>query len=83
MPANRRDSASCVSASTFTAKLVACAITGAIVASLPMHTITSGGSRLSDEKALTVMPCGVPFASCVVMTVMPDAKRPRTARNKS
>src|SRR4051794_5824949 len=48
-----------------------------------MHTITSGGSRLTDANALTVMPWSFPLSSCVVTIVTPEAKRPSTLRNVS
>jgi hypothetical protein len=41
---------------------------------------TSGGSRLSEQNALTVMPWSSPSESRVVTTVTPLAKRPRIAR---
>src|SRR5687768_4856699 len=44
---------------------------------------TIGGSRLSEQNALTVMPSSTPSASADVTTVTPDANRPITARNAS
>src|SRR5687768_18555329 len=44
---------------------------------------TIGGSRLSEQNALTVIPSSIPSASTDVTTVTPDAKRPMTARNAS
>ena len=46
-------------------------------------TMTSGGSRLTDDIALTVIPAGSPASSSVVMTLMPVANRPMTSRNAS
>jgi len=45
-------------------------------------TTTSGGSRLTDVRALTVMPRGSPSWR-VVTTVIPVTKWPITARNVS
>src|SRR5687768_11739065 len=44
---------------------------------------TIGGSRLSEQNALTVIPSSKPSASTEVTTVTPDANRPITARNAS
>src|SRR3954452_23788224 len=41
---------------------------------------TSGGSRLREQNALTVIPKSFPDSSRTVTTVMPEAKRPRTLR---
>src|SRR5688500_10500181 len=43
-----------------------------------MQKRTSGGSRLTEQNALTVMPWSRFLLSRVVTTVTPDAKRPST-----
>src|SRR3970040_2202693 len=45
-------------------------------------TITSGGSRETGARALTVMPWGRPSA-IVVMTVTPVTNSPMTSRNRA
>src|SRR3990172_7609589 len=45
-----------------------------------MHTSTSGGSRLTEQKALTVRPSVCPEASRVVTTVTPLGNRPSVRR---
>ena len=45
------------------------------------QTITSGGSNESEQKELTVMPCGVPSEARVVNTATPVAKEPQARRN--
>ena len=52
-------------------------------ASRSTQTCTSGGSRLTEQNALTVIPTSRLLASRVVTTVMPEAKRPRTLRKES
>ena len=54
-----------------------------IDAAWSMQMETSGGRRLTDAKALTVIPTSRWSASRVVTTVMPDAKRPSTLRKVS
>src|SRR5690348_11377673 len=44
---------------------------------------TSGGSRLSELNALTVIPWSAPDASRAVRIVTPQANRPRTLRKAS
>src|SRR3954462_5234530 len=45
-----------------------------------LHRI-SGGSSDTELKELTVRPCGLPWASTVVITVTPVTKEPRTWRS--
>src|SRR5215208_1238657 len=52
-------------------------------ARLSMQTSINGGSSETDEKALTVMPPGLPSSYFTVTTVTPLAKRPSAARNSS
>jgi hypothetical protein len=42
-----------------------------------------GGSRLTEQNALMVIPWSVPSAPLVVMTVTPEGNLPSTARNSS
>src|SRR5688572_20296852 len=49
---------------------------------LSTHARTSGGCRLREQNALTVMPASV-SSDRVVKTVTPDAKRPSTERKES
>ena len=49
---------------------------------LSMHARTSGGSRLSEQKELTVIPWSL-SPERVVSTVTPDANRPSTERKES
>ena len=48
-----------------------------------MQMRTSGGSRLTEQKALTVMPWSDPSAAFVVTTVTPEGNLPSTLRNSS
>jgi hypothetical protein len=45
-----------------------------------MHHEMRGGFNETVEKLLTVMPCGLPMLSTVVITVMPVAKFPKALR---
>src|SRR3972149_6148016 len=70
------------SARMFTARRCARSITGWMERARPTQMSTSGGSRLTEVKALTVvpqgwMPCGVSTAAG--MTVTPAKNRPRTS----
>ncbi len=46
-----------------------------------MHTRTSGGRSDTEQNELAVMPCTCPDGVSTVITVTPEAKRPRAARN--
>src|ERR1041385_1883233 len=48
-----------------------------------MQARIRGGERLTDAKALTVMPRSRPESSRVVKTVTDEANRPRTERKRS
>src|SRR5688500_9195567 len=48
-----------------------------------MHTSTSGGTRLTELNAFTVIPWSRPSPSRTVTIVTPVANRPRTLRNVS
>jgi hypothetical protein len=48
-----------------------------------MQIRISGGSRLSEQNALTVIPWSDPSAAFVVTTVTPDGNLPSTLRNSS
>src|SRR5919199_1250612 len=76
--ANRLEMDSCAAARMLTAKCDEEASTLWMKVRWSMQQSTSGGSRLSEQKALTVMPKSFPDSSRAVTTVMPEAKRPRT-----
>src|ERR1051326_8725133 len=61
----------------------ACSTAAKIEASCAMHTRISGGDRLTEANALTVMPRSRPDSSRVVKTVTEEANRPRTERKRS
>ena len=48
-----------------------------------MHTRTSGGLRLSEQNALTVIPWSDPSAAFVVTTVTPEGNLPSMLLNSS
>ena len=52
-------------------------------ADFSMQMRISGGSRLTEQNALTVIPWSEPSAAFVVTTVTPDGNLPSTARNSS
>src|SRR5438093_9942758 len=54
-----------------------------MVAAWSTQSNTSGGSRLTEQKALTVIPRSAPRGSRTVTMVTPDAKRPSTLRKVS
>src|SRR5262245_20543873 len=79
--AKRRETSSCPSPSTLIANQPLSRTPRLASERWSMHTSTSGGSRLTELKALTVRPRGWPAASRVVTTVTPLANWPSARRN--
>src|SRR5688500_6548344 len=78
--ANRRAIASCDAVRMLTAISSCSRSTGCSVASCAIETSTRGGSRLTEQNALAVIPWSTPSVSRAVTMVTPETKRPSTLR---